>query len=90
MTRISVARLGFAVGATFSILYMGCAIAMMTLGREGTIIFFNSILHGIDVATILRIEMPLSEMAIGFAEVFILGWMTGATIASFYNLVSKE
>ena len=90
MTPISVARLGFAVGATCSILYMGCAIAMLTLGREGTIVFFNSILHGIDVTTVIRMEMPLSEMAMGVVEVFILGWMTGATIASFYNLCSKE
>jgi len=29
--------------------------------------------------------MPWWEMAMGFVEIFIIGWLTGATIASFYN-----
>jgi hypothetical protein len=36
-------------------------------------------------ATNLLSDMPLWEMAMGLVEIFILGWLTGATIARIYN-----
>jgi hypothetical protein len=50
-----------------------------------SILFFNSLMHGIDVTSIIRTDMPWWEMAMGLVEIFILGWLTGATIASIYN-----
>jgi hypothetical protein len=86
MGDINVKRFGMAWGVTFAILYLGCVLVMYAIGREGTILFFNSLLHGIDVTSIIKIQMPWWEMGMGFVEVFIVGWLTGATIASIYNL----
>jgi hypothetical protein len=58
---------------------------MWTVGKEASILFFNSLMHGIDVTSIIRTDMPWWEVAIGLVEIFIFGWLIGATIASIYN-----
>lgn len=85
MGAINIKKFGLAFGFTFALLYLGCMLVMSTVGKEGTIFFFNSLMHGIDVTSIIRMDMPLWEMIIGIIEIFILGWLTGATIASIYN-----
>jgi hypothetical protein len=85
MSFINVKRFGLAFGTMCALFYLGCVIVMTFAGREHTVIFFNSILHGIDVTSIIRMNMPFGEMIMGVIEVFILGWLAGATIASVYN-----
>ena len=90
MGAINIKRFGFAFGATFALLYLGCVFVMATVGKEVTIRFFNSLLHGLDVTSIIRMNMPVGEMAIGIIETFIFAWLTGATIASIYNFGCKK
>ena len=85
METIDVKRFGMACGLTSSLLYLGCVFVMWSVGKEASILFFNSLMHGIDVASIIRTEMPWWEMVMGLVEIFIIGWLTGATIASIYN-----
>lgn len=89
MNTINVKKFGFAVGFTGAWLYIGCMLVMITVGRSGTIKFFNSLLHGLDVSTIVRMDIPIWEAGIGLVETFILGWLIGACIAGFYNLMAK-
>jgi|TARA_R100001132_G_scaffold26245_1_gene27427 hypothetical protein len=70
--------------------YIGCALVMMTVSQDVAINFFNSLMHGIDVTTIMRWDMPWWEMIVGVLEIFILGWLFGAIIAVFYNVGVKE
>ena len=49
MYRLNVKKLGFAFGLTGALIYLGCMIVMSTAGREATIEFFNSLLHGLDM-----------------------------------------
>ena len=86
MTPLSPGRLGFAFGATSALLYLGCAFVMLTVPRDATIRFFNSLLHGVDVTPVIRWDMPWPEMAIGVLETLILGWLVGATVAVLYNV----
>ncbi len=85
MKGIEIKRFGLAIGAAFAIFYLGCALLMATVGREGTIFFFNSLLHGIDVTSVIRMEVPIWEVLLGIVETFLLGWFLGAIIASVYN-----
>lgn len=89
MNRLNVKKFGFAIGLTIALLYMGCMIVLTTAGQEGSIKFFNSLLHGLDTTSIIRIDMPLWEAGIGIVQIFILGWLTGACIAAFYNAQLK-
>jgi hypothetical protein len=85
MQIINIKRFGMACGVTSALLYLGCVFVMWTAGKTGSILFFNSLMHGIDVTSIIRTHMPWWEMAMGLVEIFIIGWLTGATIASIYN-----
>ena len=90
MNLINVQRFRLAFGATFALLYIGCVLVMLTVGREGTVFLFNSLMHGIDVAPIIKMGIPLLDMAMGVIEMFILGWLIGATIASIYNFSFRK
>lgn len=87
-TRLSPQRLGFAFGATGALFYLGCMLTMSTVSREKAIIFFNSLLHGLDVAPILRESVSPSEVCLGIIGTFVFGWFAGALVALFYNLGS--
>jgi hypothetical protein len=78
--------MGFAFGATGAILYTGCILLMVTVGREGTIFFFNNLLHGLDVEPIIRMSAPPLNALFGIIQTFIVGWLVGALIAAIYNL----
>ncbi len=90
MNRINIKKFGFAFGLTAAILYIGCMVVMFTAGREGTIDFFNSLLHGLDTTSIIRMDVPFWEAIIGMIQIFIIGWLTGALIAAFYNAQLKR
>ena len=86
MEALSVKRLAFALGAGFALLYLGCVFVMLTVPKDVAIRFFNSILHGVDVTSIMRWEMPWWEMVVGVLQIFIVGWLFGAAAAALYNL----
>lgn len=90
MHTINVKKFGFATGFTASLLYVGCILVMATVGYDGTVKFFNSILHGIDTTSIIRTNVPFWEACMGIVEVFIIGWLVGACIAAIYNISSKS
>lgn len=87
---ISARRLGVAFGGTGVIFYLACILTMSTAPRDKAILFFNSLLHGIDVTPILREHVPLPEVLLGIVSTFVLGWFAGALIAGFYNLGSRS
>ena len=90
MKTIDIKRFGFAFGLTAAILYLGCVILMATVGHDGSVKFFNSLLHGLDTSSIIRMQVPWWEALIGLVETFIIGWLVGACIACFYNITSKK
>ena len=90
MNTINIKRFGLAVGATFAILYLGCVLLVMLAGKDAVVSLFNSLFHAIDVTPLIRTEMPVLGMVAGTIETFILGWLTGATIASIYNFGAND
>ena len=90
MNHINVKKFGLAFGLTGAVLYLGCIILMLTVGHSGSVKFFNSILHGLDVTNVVRMDVPIWEACIGLIETFILGWLIGACIAVFYNISIKK
>lgn len=88
--KLNVKKFGMSLGLTFALVYLGCALVVIIAGHEASISFFNTLLHGIDVSSIVRMDMPLWEALLGIVEIFILGWLIGACIAGFYNANLKE
>lgn len=89
-TRINIKKFGLACGLTGVLLYLGCMILMLTVGQDGTVKFFNSLLHGLNVTTIIRMDIPIWEAGLGLVQTFILCWLIGACIAAFYNAFLKN
>ena len=87
---ISIKRMGFAIGATAALLYVGCVFVMLTVPQDAVVAFFNSIMHGWDVEPIMRWDMPWWEALIGVLEIFILGWLVGALVAVLYNMTADR
>jgi len=90
MYRLNVKKFGFAFGLTGALIYLGCMIVMMTIGQDGTIKFFNSLLHGLDTTNLIRMDVSLLEAFFGIVQTFILWWLIGACIAAFYNAQVKR
>ena len=86
MKTLNIKKMGLAVGTTGAVLYIGCIILMVSVGREETIFFFNSLLHGLDVEPIIRMSVPPLDAFFGIIQTFILGWLVGALIAAIYNI----
>lgn len=86
MQYLNIKKLGLAFGLTGALLYLGCMIVMATVGREGTIKFFNSLLHGLDTSEMIRMDVPLWEAGMGLVQTFIIAWLLGACVAGFYNV----
>lgn len=80
-------KLGLSIGFTFSFLYIGCIMLMYFLGHDGSVLFFNNMLHGIDTSLIVKMHVTIAEAMAGFIEVFILGTFIGFCIGGFYNLL---
>lgn len=89
MSTLSVRRFGLALGSTFAVTYAACAFVMSCVSREASIRFFNGILHGLDVTTIMTAEMTLGGVITGIIEVFVLGWLIGAMLACVYNISTR-
>ena len=89
MEAIDMRRFGLACGSTTALLYLGCVFDMATENRETQVLFFNSLLHGVDVTPILRTRMPVWEMTMGLVETFALAWLVGASMAAVYNVSGR-
>jgi hypothetical protein len=59
---------------------------MATVPQDSAVTFFNSLLHGLDVEPILKTSVPATQIALGLATTFVLGWFAGVLIGGIYNL----
>ncbi len=85
MKTIKSSKLALAIGVTGSVLYLACICLMLIVGQNGTIWFFNSILHGLDVSTVSQINVPIGQSLAGIILTFGIGWISGFMIALIYN-----
>lgn len=90
MNRLNIKKFGFSIGFTGVLCYLGCVIIMQALGLEGTTKFFNSLLHGLDVRNIIRMDVPVLEVLLGIVQTFVIGWLIGVSIVFFYNAQLKN
>ena len=85
INHISVKKFGLAFGTTGAIMYLGCTFVMLILGHESSVKFFNTLLHGLDVSAIIRMDISPVEEIFGIVQTFILCWLIGACVAAIYN-----
>lgn len=80
---------GAALAVTAGVIYVVCAIAV-ALFPDGTLAFFNTWAHGVDVALAKRpASKPLAatEWIFGFVSIVVSGYLVGALYAWTRNLL---
>ncbi|MDW7710605.1 MAG: DUF5676 family membrane protein [Deferrisomatales bacterium] len=88
MSKLDVKGTSCALGTSCAVLYAACVFIMLTVSKDVVIRFFNSIMHGLDVTSVMRWDMPWWEAVLGTLQMFILGWLVGALFAVLYNLAA--
>jgi len=78
-------KFGLAFGIAGVVLYLGCMLLMTSLGQDGTVWFFNSILHGFDISNSIRMDVPIVDSAAGIFFTGIIGFLMGWGVAIVYN-----
>ena len=53
-----VKRFGFAVGSVGGLLCLGSVLVILIAGHDNAVRFFNRLLHGLDVSSVVRMDMP--------------------------------
>ena len=86
-TTFDVKKMGLVFGVNGALLYLGCMLVMATVGNSGAVTFFNSLLDGLDVSSIIRKNVPIWEAGVGIVESLILSWLVGVCLAGIYNFV---
>ena len=83
---------GAALAVTVGIIYLACAVAV-ALFPDGTLAFFNTWLHGVDLTLVKRpATKPLTagEWIYGFVSAVTAGFLVGALYGSARNLFSRR
>ena len=83
-------RIGFALGATWALVYLGCALMLAVLTREQAVSFANSLVHGMDWGPIARWDRSWPDTLMSVFCGLVVGWLAGAAFASIYNLTAPR
>jgi hypothetical protein len=63
---------------------------MAIAGRGGSVKVFNALAHGVNTASIIRMDIPWWESLIGLVATAVLAWLMGTCIAAIYNLLNGK
>ena len=58
---------------------------MELVSRETFVLLANSLCHGMDMGSVIRMDIPWWESALGMAEVFLICLIFGYITAVLYN-----
>lgn len=86
MQKLSPLRLGIAFGVAGAVFYVGCMIFMRIAPNDSVVWLSNSVLHGVDIATIMRSEVPIAQSLTGICLTAIGGLIFGMLSACLYNV----
>lgn len=85
--KLNANRVGLALAGVMGILSVVCAL-LLVLIPGFTMIFFNNILHGIDITQIAKASVTFGEFIMGLIEVLIGSYLIGCVFAKIYNKIS--
>lgn len=76
-------------GITSVIIYLGCYLIMLLLGKESLVKLSNYLFHGVDFSTIIRINIPVGETLLGLVISFFFWGIIGFTYTLIFNKITK-
>lgn len=83
--RLSPIRLGTAFGIAGALFYVACMIFMAFAPPDFVVWLSNSLLHGVDINSVMRESVPMQQAMVGVACTFVGGFLFGAITGLAYN-----
>lgn len=62
---------------------------MLIVSEEELVFLANSLFHGVDMSSIIRMDIPVWENGLGILETFVLLWFFGFITAVLYYKITK-
>ena len=87
--QLDVGTLGAAVGLAGGAFYIGCVLVMVLVEKDVLVQFLNSIVHGLDLSAVLRLDLGIWDSLLGLVNTLALGWVTGVLIGFIYNYTAR-
>lgn len=85
MQKLSPLRFGIAIGVAGAILYIACMVFMAVTPKENVAWISNSVLHGVNIQSVMRESVPLVQSLVGIVSTFVGGLIFGSLSACVYN-----
>jgi len=85
MENLNQKRFVLASGLTALIVYFGCFLTMLIVGKTGIVKISNLLFHGMDFTNIIRMNIPIGETLSGMVFSFLFWGGIGYLIAFIYN-----
>ena len=86
MQKLSPLRFGISIGVVGAAFYIACMAFMATASTESVVWFSNSLLHGVDIESVMRESIPFDQSLVGILSTFVGGLIFGILSASIYNV----
>lgn len=84
MEKLNVKAFAFASASTFGIASVVCAL-LFWAAPAFALGLFSNLVHGIDLTSIAKTGLSLSNALVGLILAMVLGYLFGALIALLYN-----
>ena len=85
MDKLNKRKFAVATGLTSVVIYLGCFLTMMVLGKNSLVKLSNLLFHGMDFTNIIRTEIPFIETLLGAVVSFIFWAIAGYILALIHN-----
>ena len=84
MEKLNQRKFAIASGVTSVIIYLGCYLTMLVMGKNGIVKLSNFLFHGMDFTNIIRMDIPIGETLLGAIISFLFWGLIGYLIATIY------
>ena len=85
MEKLSKRKFAIASGLTSVIVYLGCFLTMVVLGKDSLVKLSNLLFHGMEFENIIRMDIPIGETLVGAIVSFLFWGLMGYILAVIYN-----
>jgi hypothetical protein len=89
MNKLKPIKAAISAGTTSVVIYLGCYLIMLILGKDSLVKLANSLFHGVDFSSIINMNIPIGETIIGLVISFFFWGIIGFLFTAVYNKITK-
>ena len=89
MNNLKPIKSAISAGITSVVIYLGCYLIMMILGKDSLVKLSNYLFHGVDFSTIINANISIGETVVGLIISFFFWGFIGFVFTLTYNKLTK-